>query len=378
MLMSSTGCRDEREDNYGAPSGPILSVVRPQGFGSSGLPQRDYSQDFGDSLGFGETPGAVALPISDAFDNFDVFGPDSGFLNDFTDNTVTGNDAASQFSSSDTFISSGLSSQTNREPSDGRQYNQETSGTVTGGVDFSQATRTADGRLCVIKDESVDKVSKIPILECTHKNIEQCHYTYTTNFKPSQEEVCEENFEKICQITFTKKAVREKVSKCYRPTEKVCNGQGEDVCSTIYESSCTTRYIEKQPGKFVADTNCEKQPIEICGAGCVFEEGEEECHEKDIDTVIDVPEESCDLNPQKTCHLATKLVPSLTPKQECTMVPKETCHLKFSSPQVGKGLLKTEWCQDESPVQPDQTYGGDSLIGTQKRSINSSFVGTPR
>ena len=32
-------------------------------------------------------------------------------------------------------------------------------------------------------------IEKDPILECTHKNREQCHYTYVTQFTPSQEEV---------------------------------------------------------------------------------------------------------------------------------------------------------------------------------------------
>ena len=396
--MSNTGCRDKRDDNYGAPSGPILSVAPSEGISSSGLARggKQYQQnsgtnglDFGDSLVFG---GAQAIPISDAFENFDVFGPNSGFLTEFTDNTVHSDFATSQISSS-TFDSSGFTSQPNnafdRGPSDGRQFNQEVpnSPKVTGGVDFNQATRTADGRLCVIKDQTVDKVSKTPILECTHKNVEQCHYTYITNFKPVQQEVCEENYEKLCQITYNKKAIRETVKKCYRPTEKVCNGQGEDMCSTVYESACTTRYVEKQPGKFVGDTGCEKQPIEICGAGCVFEEGEEECHEKEIDTVVDVPEESCDLNPQKTCRLATKLVPSLTPKHECTQVPKETCNLKFSSPEVTKGLLKTEWCLDETPAEPGQSYGDNQDDGLQTFARNQksyaepssgSQVGTPR
>ena len=43
-------------------------------------------------------------------------------------------------------------------------------------------------------------LEKEPILECTHKNVEQCHYTYVTQFIPSQEEVCEENFEKQCSM----------------------------------------------------------------------------------------------------------------------------------------------------------------------------------
>ena len=110
-----------------------------------------------------------------------------------------------------------------------------------GGVDFSQATRQSDGRLCVIKEETVETLSKDPILECTHKDEEQCHYTYITKFNPAQEELCEENFEKSCQITFRAEATSETVRKCYRPQRKVCNGQGPEQCRTEYESSCTTR-----------------------------------------------------------------------------------------------------------------------------------------
>ena len=32
----------------------------------------------------------------------------------------------------------------------------------------------------------------------------------------------------------------------------------------MYESSCSTRYVEKKPGKFVADTKCKKLPIKAC------------------------------------------------------------------------------------------------------------------
>merc|ERR1712123_143828 len=123
---------------------------------------------------------------------------------------------------------------------------------VPGGIDFSGCVTDPDTGLCCVDKE--------PILECTHKNTEQCHYTYVTQFKPSQEEVCEENFEKSCSITFKQQAYNETVNKCYRPVEKVCNGQGEEVCQTVYESSCTTKYVEKQPGKFVGDTGCEKLP----------------------------------------------------------------------------------------------------------------------
>lgn len=173
-------------------------------------------------------------------------------------------------------------------------------GAVQGGIDFSGCVEDAStGLCCVEKEEEVTSIEKEPILECTHKNVEQCHYSYVTQFTPTQEEVCEENFEKTCSITFKQQAFNETVKKCYKPTEKVCDGTGPEECRTVYESSCSTKYVEKQPGKFVGDTKCEKLPVEICGAGCVFQEGAEECHDKVIASLVDVPEEVCDLNPQK-------------------------------------------------------------------------------
>merc|ERR1712064_89621 len=103
-------------------------------------------------------------------------------------------------------------------------------GAVQGGIDFSGCTEDAEtGLCCVEKEEEVTTLKKEPILECTHKNVEQCHYTYVTKFKPSQ--------------------------------EQVCNGQGKEICQTVYESSCSTKYVEKQPGKFVGDTSCENFPL---------------------------------------------------------------------------------------------------------------------
>ena len=202
----------------------------------------------------------------------------------------------------------------------GRQENGVEDEAVPGGVDFSDCEMQDDGMCCVFKEEETTTLAKDPVLECKHKEVEKCHYTYVTEFTPAQEEVCEENFEKKCQITFKQMAVTETVQKCYRPLMKKCgndvegtrikrqlaeygNGNGQSLadaqaaeeCKTFYESSCTTKYVEKQPGKFVGDTKCEKLPIELCGQGCVVEEGEEECHDKEIDTLIDVPEEVRDI-----------------------------------------------------------------------------------
>ena len=233
----------------------------------------------------------------------------------------------------------------------------------TGGIDFSGCTEDPDtGFCCVEVEETVQTIKRDPILECTHRNEEKCHYTYVTQFEPTAEEVCQENFEKICQITFKQEAKEEEVEKCYRPLTKNCNGQGEEICQTLFESSCTTRYIEKQPGKFVGDTKCEKLPIDICGAGCTIEEGPEECHDKTVVSLLDVPEEVCDLNPQKTCKLQTRLVPKLKPEHECTIIPRETCNLKFSNPEPVDQPLKTKWCQDPAPPTPGETYEDSEVV----------------
>ena len=92
----------------------------------------------------------------------------------------------------------------------------------SGGIDFSGARVRPDGKRCVQKVSSVETVEKDPILQCTHKDVEKCHYTYVTEFEANQEELCNENFEKKCQITFKKEAVSDKVKKCYRPQESAC------------------------------------------------------------------------------------------------------------------------------------------------------------
>jgi hypothetical protein len=260
----------------------------------------------------------------------------------------------------------------NQEARGGRQ---DEGGVVPGGIDFSGCEEDPETGLCCIdKEETVTTVKKDPILECTHKNTEQCHYTYVTQFTPTQEEVCDETFEKSCSITFKQQAFNETVRKCYTPIEKVCNGQGPEVCQTVYESSCTTKYVEKQPGKFVGDTGCEKLPVEICGAGCVFEEGVEECHDKVLTSLVDVPEEHCDLNPQKICKFVTKLVPKLAPKHECTIVPKETCILKFTQPRQEEVPLQTRWCLDPTPAAPGESYDEENALGEPLGAASNNFA----
>ena len=107
--------------------------------------------------------------------------------------------------------------------------------------------------------------------------------------------------------------------------------------------------MEKQPGKFVGDTKCTKLPKQLCGLdNCEFVAGEEECHNKTVANTIDVPEENCDLVPQKTCRGVYKLVPYLVPTPECKDIPREVCSFGVKSTRLGEKPIVTKWCYDSS------------------------------
>ena len=87
-----------------------------------------------------------------------------------------------------------------------------------------------------------------------------------------------------------------------------------------------------------------------------------------------MPDEVCDLNPQKVCRFATRLVPVLTPKHECTIIPKETCHLRFESPRLEKKPLRSEWCLDESGPTKAKNYDDNDDLGLSADLRNNAKI----
>ncbi|QQP50688.1 Uncharacterized protein FKW44_011789 [Caligus rogercresseyi] len=209
----------------------------------------------------------------------------------------------------------------------------------------------AAGERCIDKVVMVEETEYDDHIECHHSYSERCHTTYTTDFEPQQEEECEENFKKSCFIEYKKVAVDE---------------TGPEECKTVYESECETRYHEhdveddvvncetiqeekcedqkctkwpkqvctsekKNVKKYSPVTECKKVPRQLCGpSGC-------ECFDKKETIVQEVPEEQCNLEPQKACKQVTKLVPLLKPVEECVDIPKENPR-KVQKPVVKK------WC----------------------------------
>ena len=191
---------------------------------------------------------------------------------------------------------------------------------------------------------------KDPELSCIHKTVEKCHYTYTTQFVPRQEEVCDETYEKHCTISYNQVAQNDSLVHCYNPLVRSCSSPetGSEECREYHETSCTTRYVEKSPGKFVQDTSCERVPVRHCAdESCRMVAGPQECHDKTVVSLVDQPEEHCDLVPHKTCRHKTTLIPRLRPEPECTQVPQEVCDIKYVNVRTEKVPYKTLWCYDQ-------------------------------
>merc|ERR1719266_3100577 len=95
---------------------------------------------------------------------------------------------------------------------------------IDGELDLSLGNIAAAGERCIDKVVMVEETEFDDVITCQHSYSEKCHTTYTTDFEPQQEEVCEENFIKECFIEYKKTASEESVEFCHTPL--VCEGEG--------------------------------------------------------------------------------------------------------------------------------------------------------
>merc|ERR1711963_908542 len=252
-------------------------------------------------------------------------------------------------------------------------------------VDLSIGSIAAAGERCIDKVVMQEETEYDEVVTCKHSYSEKCHNTYVTDFEPQQEEDCEENFVKSCFIEYKKVASEEAVTFCHTPI--LLEGDGEEVCQTVYESACTTRYQEhdvqddvvecetiqeekcedvtqgytteqkctKWPvqkcktsagkvKKYSPETECKKVPREVCGPGTTQVPGQEECFDRKETVIQEVPEETCNLEPQRICKHVTKLVPLLKPTEECVDIPKEVCSRSRTNPRKVQKPVVKKWC----------------------------------
>lgn len=245
---------------------------------------------------------------------------------------------------------------------------------------------------CIDKIETVEEIEYDEVEQCDHSYDRKCHTTYVTEYESQQEEECEDNYKKSCDITYSPQANNVTVQVCMRPLVKDCNLAGPEICRTEYISECWTKndphlveddvprcqtvYDEKceqttsgyvteencrkwprevctiareSKQKFNPVTKCEKVPQQLCGpSGCGFVQGPEICHDETKTVVTDIPNEVCDLQPQRSCEHVTKLVPKLSPVEECSDVPKEICTKGKANPRTVLKPITKKWCYNPS------------------------------
>ena len=151
------------------------------------------------------------------------------------------------------------------------------------------------------------------------------------------------------------------VEHCYTPVSRNCfpglttetdaDGVGGTFCKVMFETDCRTVYRDlsragRKKRKTVPQTVCKRVPKTLCGgSNCDFVEEKEQCHNKTSSQVRQVPEENCEIVPNKVCKPENSLVPYLDPVTQCKEVPKETCSFGFIN-KIGETPVVTKWCYD--------------------------------
>ena len=94
---------------------------------------------------------------------------------------------------------------------------------VPGGLDFGAASLDEQlGKLCLVREEEVAGVERVPRRQCELVTRQQCTVSQVTRYRPSQQEVCTERFVKTCFIDFTLRAVNTTTRDCFKPLVKHC------------------------------------------------------------------------------------------------------------------------------------------------------------
>merc|ERR1711971_1437050 len=219
------------------------------------------------------------------------------------------------------------------------------------------------GDKCETKTQEIETFERRPIVTCVHKNITQCHYTFTTKYLPTKQQLCEESYQKNCQIRFSKRPVNETLKSCYKPVRKKCDGKGPKTCRKIYESHCKSKYDQNQHRV----TECAKIPRMLCGTGCDYQEAEEECHSKVVTSITRTPEEMCEVQPIKTCRLVTKLSPRLQPQEHCSVQPRQVCTRRMRRMVVTRPQV-TRWCPGDQEPGDNNNNNNNNIRETERSS----------
>merc|ERR1719361_566457 len=252
---------------------------------------------------------------------------------------------------------------------------------------------------CITQLVLVEEVTYDEELQCRHLPQQTCMQTMTTKYKTTKDEECNDTFTKDCYIEYINVPKSEQVETCVTPWERDCDAPGEQDCTTEYETICETIYHEDEVDddvancvtemickddkdceeeekiprrsctvdqetnkKYTKETECSKEPREVCGPeSCPLVQGEKECETETKTFVQQQPEENCDLISRKVCTPTMKVVPSMEPMTKCVEVGKEICEYVKINPRVENKPQVKKICGpiEQDLLEEDNDNSGD-------------------
>ncbi|XP_040570571.1 uncharacterized protein [Lepeophtheirus salmonis] len=202
------------------------------------------------------------------------------------------------------------------------------------------------------------------------EKVKKCYTPIVQNCEGKEgPKVCKTKYENHCETQYKSYELEQDVPKCEMKEELRCKNETvnllhiphddedrrgdnlptngafavKEVCEKWPTQKCKVE--KKKVTKVHPKTECKKIPREVCSSSnCLFEPGEEICHEESQTQIQNIPEEDCDLEPEENCREESVLVPKLIPKNNCVKVPKEICVNTKSNPQIVKRPIIKDWC----------------------------------
>ena len=161
---------------------------------------------------------------------------------------------------------------------------------------------------------------------------------------------------------------------CYVPVVKECSEEENDeavYCEEVFDISCRTVY--NKHGGLETEAECQRLPRTLCGSrSCKSVGGPRECFNQTNTVISEVPQEVCDLVPQKTCHNVYHLVPFLQPVQHCEEVPRKVCSYELHA-DTSESIVDRKLCFDLSGEDLGLSNRG-TRKGKSKEGVKADFV----
>ena len=141
--------------------------------------------------------------------------------------------------------------------------------------------------------------------ECTTPVVSECE-------ESERKEDCRTVYDTVCDTRQVGYEVEEDFPNCSTVNMEKCEDvtvglKTERRCEIWPTQRCSVE--TRKVNHTSPSTECRKEPRKMCAPpGCTLVQGPVSCLQKMKTVLVDTPQETCDLHPQKTCQFVTKVI----------------------------------------------------------------------